>query len=360
MSIRIGRSALSFMRIAATLVLVIIAGGSCRLSAQPWALSYFRGLQSLKNKQWDQAIQQLSNAINAHPASESEVHFRAWQPFDYYPYLYRGVAYYQNGDHTNAGTDLRHEQELGEISRGTRDTKAVGLLKEFLPLVNDKKHPAPFVEGMHLFNEKDYRGAIQKFGQVPATSPRYDEAKNFISLAQDEMRKLDISAAAAAQAQKARRLAVTKPSPPAVDTSGQTILHKAVDLYNAGKFRSAKRKLEELKIRGITSTESERCLSEIASTEEITLMGVTAYLEGDYAMAAGQLAQCARSQSDNPHIFAYLAYSCAANYLVTGEKDTSLARQARDAYRRLQSLAPSYVPDMRYVSPGIIAFLKGE
>ncbi len=174
------------------------------------------------------------------------------------------------------------------------------------------------------------------------------------------MRKLDRSAVAAAQAQKARRPAAAKPSPPAVDTSSQTILQEAVDLYNAGKFRSAKRKLEELKIRGITSTESERCLSEIASTEEITLMGVTAYLEGDYAMAAGQLAQCARSQSDNPHIFAYLAYSCAANYLVTGEKDTSLVRQARDAYRRLQSLAPSYAPDMRYVSPGIIAFLKGE
>jgi outer membrane protein assembly factor BamD (BamD/ComL family) len=360
MRIKTGRSASSSLRIVIVLGFLIGAGGAGELSAQQWALSYFRGLQSLKNKQWDQAIRQLSNTINAHPASESEVHFRAWQPFDYYPYLYRGIAYYQNGDRVNAGADLKHEQELGEVNRGTRDTKAAGLLKEFLPLMNEQKRAAPFVEGMRLFNEKDYRGAIQKFGQVPATSPRYDEAKNFIALAQEEIRKLDRSAAASTQAEKARRLAAVKPSPPAADTSNRTALRNAVDLYNAGKFREAKRRLEELRIKGITSPESERYMSEIAATEEKTLMGVTAYCEGDYAMAAGQLAQCARSQSDNPHIFAYLAYSCAANYLVTGQKDTSLARQARDAYRRLQSLSPSYAPDMRYVSPGIVAFLKGE
>jgi len=358
MKIQARPSASSFPRVVVTLGLLLFAGGACTLNAQPWAVDYFHGLQSLKNKQWDQAILQLSDAINAHPKSESEVHVRGWQYFDYYPYVYRGIAYYQNGDHPKAGVDFKHEQELGEVFHGTRDTKAAELLKQFLPLVNEQKHPAPFVEGMRLFNEKDYKGAIEKFGQVPATSPRYDEAKNFIALAQDEVQKLDRSAAA--QAQKPRRPAPARPSPPAVDTSGQTILRDAVDLYNAGKLRGAKSKLELLRVRGITNPESERYMSEIASTEEKTLMGVTAYLEGEYAMAAGQLAQCARSQSDNPHIFAFLAYSCAANYLVTGAKDTSLVRQARDAYRRLQSLAPAYAPDMRYVSPGIIAFLKGD
>jgi len=339
--------------------ILLLGGWTSRLQAQQWTVSYFRGLQALKEKQWDQAILRLSEAIDAHPASQAEVHSPGRQPFDYYPYLYRGIAHYQNGDRQKARTDLLHEDELGEVSRGTRDTKAPDLLKQFLPLVKDQKRQAPFAEGMRLFNDKDYRGAIEKFGQVPATSPRYGQAKNFITLAGEEIRKIDEAAAAAEKAQKTRHLAA-KPKPPAFDTSSQTLYRDAVSLYNAGKLRGAKRKFQELKIREFPNPDIEKYLLDIATLEEKTLMGVTAYLEGDYPLAITQLGECAKTQSDNPHVYAYLAFACAAKYLMTARGDTALSRQSRDAFNRLRSVAPSYAPDIRFVSPGIIAFLKGE
>jgi outer membrane protein assembly factor BamD (BamD/ComL family) len=343
-----------------TIGILFLAGGAVRLQAQPWTLSYFRGLQSLKNKQWDQAINQLSNAINAHPASQSEVHLLGRQYMDYYPYLYRGIAYFQKGERQKAQADLQHEDDQGEVPRGIRDTKAAGLLNQFLPLVREQKHPGPFVEGMKLFNEKDYRGAIEKFRLVPATSPRYDEAKNFITLAQDEIRKTEEYAAAAAKAQKAKRLASEKPAAAAVDTSGRALYRDALALYNAGRLLGAKRKFQELKIKEPANPDCERYLLDIAALEEKTLMGVTAYLEGDYPLAISQLTECAKSQTDNPHLYAFLAYSCAAKYLLAGRRDTSLSRQARDAFNRLQKVTPSYAPNMRFVSPGILSFLKGE
>lgn len=350
----------SRLRAFIALGILLGAGGARTLQAQPWGVSYFHGLQALNKKQWDQAILLLSNAINAHPASQAEVRNPGWQNFDYYPYLYRGIAYFQSGDMQKARSDLVHEDELGEVSRGTRDTKAAELLKQFLPLVKDQKHPAPFIEGMRLFNEKDFHGAIEKFGQVPATSPRYDEAKSFIALAQEELRKNDEAAAAAEKAQKARHLAAAKPKTPAIDTSSQTLYRDAVTLYNAGKLGGAKRKFQELKIREFTNPEIEKYLLDIATVEEKTLMGVSAYLEGDYQLAISQLTECAKTQSDNPHLYAFLAYSCAARYLITGRRDTSISRQARDAFSRLKGVAPSYTAPTRFVSPGIISFLKGE
>jgi outer membrane protein assembly factor BamD (BamD/ComL family) len=348
------------VRFVIALSLLLLSAGTARVQAQPWSVSYFRGLQSLKNKEWDQAIRQITNAINAHPSSQAEVHLLGSRYADYFPYLYRGIAYYQSGDIPSARADLQREETLGEVPKGTRDTRAAELLKQFLPLVRDQKRQGPFVEGMRLFSEKDFHGAVDKFSQVPATSPRYDEAKNFIALAQDEQRKLDDAAAAESRARKARRSAPAKPALPAADTSSRAIYREAVALYDAGKLKAAKRDFQELRIREFASPDVETHLRDIEALEERTLMGVTAYLEGDYPLAVSQLDACARTQSDNPHLLAFLAYACTADYLLTGHRDTTLSRQARDAFGRLQRLAPSYVPDRRFVSPGIISFLKGE
>ncbi|HMK39590.1 MAG TPA: hypothetical protein VK569_09630 [Bacteroidota bacterium] len=330
------------------------------LQAQSWTASYFHGLQALQKKQWDQAILQFSEAINAHPASQSDVHAAGRQSFDYYPYLYRGIAYYQSGDLQNARADLLHEDELGQVPGGALDAKAAQLLSHFLPLVKDLKRKGPFVEGMQLFNEKDYKGAIEKFSKVPATSPRFDEAKNFSALAQDEINKSAAASANAGKSQHAQRHEPAKPTPPAVDASSQTLYRDAVTLYDAGKLREAKGKFQELKIREFAGVDVEKYLADIVAVEERTLMGVTAYLEGDYALAITQLGSCARAESDNPHIYAFLAYSCAAKFLLSGRQDTALSRQAWDSYARLQRLAPSYAASTRFISPGIIAFLRKE
>ncbi|HUI64517.1 MAG TPA: hypothetical protein VL126_06735, partial [Bacteroidota bacterium] len=199
-----------------------------------------------------------------------------------------------------------------------------------------------------------------KFSKVPPSSPRYQDAQRYLGIAKDELKKIE-QAAAREKAAKAR-LSVVAPKKPQVaapDTALQSMFRLAVTSYNNGMIRDAKRRFQELKVRGFASPDLEKYLLNIESVEEKTLMGVTAYLEGDYTLAVSQLTECSKIQTDNPHVYAFLAYACAAKCLLTPSRDPSLRRAALDAFARLRRISPAYSTDTRFVSPAVVDFLNG-
>jgi len=330
------------------------------LYAQHWTVSYLRGLAAVRNENWAQAIQQLSSAIDEHPQSELEVHIFGRQYFDYFPYLYRGLAYLKAGEPNKARSDIQHENQIGLVPQSLRDQKAAQVLKECLDALGDQKQQGPWAEGMRLFNDEDYQGAIEKFSKVPPASPRYQDAQRYLGIAKDEQKKIE-QAAAREKAAKARPpVAVAKkPQVAAPDTALQSMFRLAVAAYDNGTIRGAKRSFQELKVRGFAHPDLEKYLLNIESVEEKTLMGVTAYLEGEYTLAISQLTECSKIQSDNPHVYAFLAYSCAAKCLLTPGRDPSLRRAALDAFGRLRRISPAYSTDPRFVSPAVVDLLNG-
>lgn len=214
---------------------------------------------------------------------------------------------------------------------------------------------------MKLFNEEDYQGAIEKFEQVPPSSPRFQNAQRYLGIAKDEQRKV-------AEASRARERALKGPAQHAAPRKPQTSGYGlGVDVPACGpphtmrawswrrNTASKNSKSENLRIPILRSTYSASSL-----WRKKTLMGVTAYLEGDYTVAISQLRECSKTQADNPHLYTFLAYSCAAKCLLAPHRDASLRRAALEAFGHLRRISPGYTTNTRFVSPSVLEFLNGS
>jgi hypothetical protein len=125
----------------------------------------------------------------------------------------------------------------------------------------------------------------------------------------------------------------------------------------AGNYRRAKGQVLEYRRNGGTSDDATRLLAAIGGIEEQVRTGVGLFFEGKYSEAAGELAGTLSHGHDNPHTLALLACAYAAQYLLGGSNDSSLRRQALDAYTRARALDAKYALNKEYISPTIIAFL---
>jgi hypothetical protein len=59
-------------------------------------------------------------------------------------------------------------------------------------------------------------------------------------------------------------------------------------------------------------------------------------------------------------VYAFLACSYAAEYLLAGAENGNLKKEAVAAFGKVKGIDPRYELDAELISPGIIALLKGE
>ncbi|MEW6511258.1 MAG: hypothetical protein AB1428_09895 [Bacteroidota bacterium] len=394
------------------------------LHAQEWYVSYEKGLDAVKNQQWQEAVRYLSDAIAEQDESKASKRTYGMQFIDYFPYVYRGVAYYRLGDRAKALADLEKAEGESSVPTASNDATAAKLLRDYLDLLR-KPAPTPqtdaaFAEGVRLYNQRDYKGAIAKLQEVSNTSPRYADAGRYIKLADTELKKAEAAAdlkdkkdraekafatgvqyfnqknldqaeeafqsvlqldatradarrylgritdlrrSAAPTATAQRETAKETPhtsAPPAVDTTAQMFFRQAVALFTGGKIGEAKAQFQSLRRTDPSNGEIGTYLQSIADIESKTRKGIAAYFEGDYQKAIDQLTEAGKARSDSPTLYAFLACSYAAQYLLTGEDDGALRRNAVDAFGRTKQMDAGYVLDGKFISPRIIAMLNGR
>ena len=413
---------------------------SALLRAQ-WYDSYEKGRKAVEKGQWQQAVTHLNESLNDEPDSKARKKTYSLQFIDYFPHLYRGIAYYRLGDLANARADLEKEKSDEEINKAERDKEAPTLLAEYLGLLQKPapqtaqqkppqktpQNPSPgapqadpkYTEGVRQFNQKEFRNALDQFKAVPENSPQHAQALKYIDRAQTELTKIGT-------AQKKERIArsfaagvelfkrddlnraeelfksvlemepaqqgagrylkliedrrqklaaavrpreipaatshepVARKEAPGPDTTGSALFTDAVALFKAGKIGQAKVRFHSLQTIAPSYPGLANYLGLIGSVEESVHQGIVAFFEGEYKEAIVKLGDPSQNGNDNPHVYAFLACSYAAEYLLAGGENGNLKKEAVDAFGKVKGIDPRYELDKKLISPGIVALLTGE
>jgi tetratricopeptide (TPR) repeat protein len=428
----------------AGILMLLLLVPSAFLRAQ-WYVTYEKGREAVKNGHWEQGVTYLTEVLNDEPDSKANKKTYGLTFSDYFPYLYRGIAYYKLGDLANARADLEKAKSEGAIDDWRSDKEAPSLLKEYISLLqkpapqtaeqrppqNTPQNPPPavpqtdpkYTEGVRLFNQREFRKALDQFTAVPESSPQHALALKYIDRAQAELKKLETAAdqrekrdriekgfasgveyfkrddldraeaefknvlglesthrgageylkriearrqkLAAAVHQKELPPPTPQEPPPSgknrgTDTTGLALFRDAVALFNDGKIGQSKAKFQSLQNIAPSYPELANYMALIVSIENKVHMGIAAFFEGEYSVAIDQLRSSSKNGNDNPHVYAFLACSCAAEYLLAGAENGSLRKEAVDAFGKLKGIDPRYELDRKLISPGIIALLTGE
>jgi tetratricopeptide (TPR) repeat protein len=386
------------------IVLLFLVVPTAFLRAQ-WYESYGEGLKAVKNQHWQQAVNHLTEALDAESDSKANKRMYGLQFIDYFPYLYRGIAYYKLGDLARARADLEKEKSQGAIEDARNDAEAPTLLTEYLNLVQkpapptaqqktpqnpaqnppQNTVPAPsqtdlkktqaaadqktkrdqvesaFSAGKDLFSRDDLDRAEEQFKIVLGLEPNHRGALNFMNRIQTARQKL-----AAAASRKNETPAPVSHAPlrtesaPSADTAGSTLFKEAVALLNGGKIGQAKLKFQSLQKTSPSYPDLANYMAMIATAENKVHVGIQAFFHGEYREAIEQLRSSSMNGHDNPHVYAFLACSYAAEYFLAGAENRDLKREAVAAFGKVKGIDPRYELDPKLISPGIIALLTGE
>jgi tetratricopeptide (TPR) repeat protein len=111
---------------------LMLACPGVEAGAQEWHENYRDGLTALRQEKFTEAVAHLSQAIAQRPESKANARAHGVRFIDYYPYVYRGIAYARLGQTSLALKDFEKEHAAGEVYNGIHDTKAGTLLRERL------------------------------------------------------------------------------------------------------------------------------------------------------------------------------------------------------------------------------------
>jgi tetratricopeptide (TPR) repeat protein len=386
---------------------------SALLQAQ-WYVSYEKGREAVKKGQWQQAVSQLTEAIDEASNSKAKKKMYGLQFIDYFPYLYRGVAYYRLGDLANARTDLEKARSEGVIEDAREDGEAPTLLAEYLGLIqkpapqiaqqkppqNPPQNVSPgppkselkkteqmktpdqkksetaaseqkqkrerasglFAAGVEFFKRDDLNKAEEQFKNVLELEPLNAGARNYLK--RIDTRRQKLAASAAVHPKEVPGPALHEPvvteRAPAPDTAGSALFTDGVALFNGGKIGQAKARFHSLQTIAPSYPGLANYTGLISSVEERVHQGIAAFFEGEYREAIDKLSDQSKNGNDNPHVYAFLACSYAAEYLLAGGENGNLKKEAVDAFGKVKGINPRYELDKKLISPGIIALLTGE
>lgn len=153
------------------------------LLAQEWYVSYKKALEAVRKQQWQQAVTQLNAALAAKPESKANTRTYGMEFIDYFPYLYRGMAYYNLGDFGRASADLEKEDRAGEVRKAVSDKTAANNLRNYLNLIKQRQlAAAKYNDALDLFNQKEYAEAKNGFEEVRRLDPKNAEAARYLKL----------------------------------------------------------------------------------------------------------------------------------------------------------------------------------
>jgi len=275
--------------------------------ADRWFESYEKGRVALNAGQHADAIRYLSEAIEQKPESKASARTYGVNFIDYFPYLYRGIAYVRVGKIALALRDLQAEERAGEVEFAKRDTRAQVLLRQQLEKCKN----------------------LASAGEKPRST---------INAPKD-------TATVAANPSDLRTPA---------RTATDTLFDRAVAELGRGQLVGAQRLFNEVERFNRHYPGLEEHLRTIRTREMEIKRGIGAFLRGEYQTAIDVLSPAAAGAADVAQAHAFLGCSYTALFLLTGEEEESaLYEQAQKAFRSVKGIDARYQLDQKVISPVI-------
>src|SRR5687768_16359375 len=89
-----------------------------------WIDDYEDGLKAAQKKDWPVVVQKMTAAIGQKPKENPRERTYGTQFIPYYPYYYRGIAYFHLGEFEKALADLEKTQGVGSVQLGSAESMA--------------------------------------------------------------------------------------------------------------------------------------------------------------------------------------------------------------------------------------------
>jgi tetratricopeptide (TPR) repeat protein len=285
-------------------LLVLLLAGVVAVRAGQWFENYENGRIALRENRYAEAVRYLSDAIDQRPESKASARTYGVRFADYFPYLYRGIAYMRLGKGGLALEDFKTEDRFGEVRQAQYDTKAQQLLEDQMGSLT-----AHIAE-----REKTESG-------TPG-DPARNEASSPVALVP-------------------------------VRTHMDSVFDQAAGELGRGQLTSAKKLFADVEraSRGYPGLADH--LKTIRSRELEIRRGIGAYLRGEYKNAIDVLTPMTTGAADVSSLHAFLGCSYSALYLLSGEEESALHVHAQEAFRRVKGIDAHYALDRNFVSPGI-------
>lgn len=330
-----------------------------------WFDDYEAGLKAARNRDWATVISKMNDAIRAKPSEGANERTYGMAFIRYYPYYYRGIAYFEQGNFAAAQRDLERTAGVGALNLGTVDSY---LRKIPAPSTPTPATPTPSTPTPST--------------PTPATPTR------------------TVTPPPVTPTVTATRT-ITPPTPtrttiPGSDTSTQIaenlarrLINEATTMMNSARKQGADSAAKDRFNSGMSQLSNARSLASRARTapdwqrvsdsaeaarlsfeEAIVIaqnpddpdadirrrirIALDSYFSGRFSDASSDFQRLVTEEPENAMLWAFLGASRYSEYYISGEVNQLARRDAeaafRQAKRRIKELDP------RYFSPRIRAF----
>lgn len=363
------------------LVAVSIAIAAPLANAE-WYDDYKAGIDAVKAKNWDLAVEKMNAALAQKSGEEGRARTYGTTFINYRPYYYRGVAYLNKGEWAKAIEDLKRTGGAGEVNLGDHNSLLITANQQLTaeqirsatpaqPPPQQQQTPAepprpdPQIQQARTRAENAIQQARSKFGRAQAEDASVHAASDFDN-GSNLLRQATSASVDATTAADFQRVAdIAERAGRAFDASISNAQMRVAEL-DRQRQRDAQaqqsRPTPPSSTPAVTSTppptQSQATDDVLAQTKERLRVALEAYFDGDFRSSANRLEQITLDQPNNAMIFAFLGASHYYEYYLGGQRNAEGLSRAKDAFRQAKSLNPSLDLDPTYFSTRLRSFYE--
>jgi len=349
------------------------------LYAAEWYENYENAKKAIDKQRWEQALNLLNSALDVKSKPRANAKTYGLRFIDYLPYLYRGIANYNLGDHVAAEVDLKKSNDFGQVGKSKRDKAAKKKLETYLNLLAASQKSeseinmvkTTFNEAVDLFNQKNFEAAEKKFEAVLKQDPNYSGAQIYLEKIEGELVK--VADLKSKQNEPPKKKPQTKKASEQVarlepaksilpGRSEKRTETKVLDLsfqeglafVEAGDLKAAKLKFNRVRKTTADYLEATEYLQKINTAEKQVREGITSFFEGNNTESIKLLNKALVVYRTNPNVQVCLGSAYATEYFLSGEEDKRSLQKALTQFENVKKLDPDYRLDSRFFSPRIL------
>jgi len=321
---------------------------------------YDAGLKAASAEKWSEVVQHMSAALSMKPGEEPKARTVGVQFIPYYPYYYRGVAYFNLGEFQKAAADLQKAKGVGRVNLGSLEsfqTKVETRLAQATQPAQQQpaqQQPPP--------NQQPSLPSVPVATVDPNLAPARQRASQAVAAAQTAMGQAQGRNAqdlASNQFQSAQAFLVdARTKQASADTASDfttvaQIADKAKRTFEVALEAAQMTAANQRAVPGTAVAET------IAPIQERVRRALGQYFSGEYGPAARSLETLTKAELSSSHMaFAFLGASYYNRYVLSGKTDKNSLTQANNAFKKAKNIRRDMQLSTRYFSPRVQAHFR--
>lgn len=343
-------------RLPALLLLVFL--GVNALFAQKWYDPYEKGKDAAKRENWKVVVQRMNEAIADKPAEDPSARPYGTIIVAYFPYYYRGIAYFHLGEFERAVSDLQKTKGPGQSpvkigDAGTFLDRAQARIAAATQTTPTQTTPTTTVATTTRQPDVVTPPAVD-----PAVRREAEQALARARSRSEAARTAQAPTYAAEQwRQGSQRLTEANNKSAAAETTADwravfDAADRATRLFDAS-ITNAQTAIAALKTTPGPATEEV-----VAPIKGRVRDALAAYYDGNYGSATRQLEALVREQKTNAMLWAFLGAARYYSYYLDGGDNKVLRDAAEQAFRQAHKLKQNLTLDENYFSARVRTFFR--